>query len=403
MIQRVNPDVLLVNEFDYTTDTRSAKTAPQLFADNFLAVGQNNYGAASAALPIDFGYHVYVPSNTGVPSGLDLDDNGTVGGGNDAFGFGNYPGQFGLVIYSKYPIAPADVRTFQHFLWKDMPGALLPDNPATAKPTDWYNTEALEVFRLSSKTHVDAPIDINGRTVHFLASHPTPPVFDGAEDRNGRRNHDEIRFWKDYVTGGDYMVDDQGRGGGLAAGSQYVLAGDIERGPVRRRRHRRPGIDVPHRKRRVPRERHESGLHALQPRRPCGRAPGWRRQRQPHREPRVRHGRLRRRLARQPARRLRAAGMTLATQGIGRPEDGTDAPLGVFWPAETNPDGSTNPLWPLVGRFGQPNLYAGFPTSDHKAVWIDLEIQPIPEPSTWALVGIGLATLDALARLRRCA
>ena len=29
---------------------------------------------------------------------------------------------------------------------------------------------------------------------------PTPPAFDGEEDRNGRRNHDEIRFWVDYVS-----------------------------------------------------------------------------------------------------------------------------------------------------------------------------------------------------------
>ena len=34
-------------------------------------------------------------SNTGIPSGFDLNNNGTVGGGDDAFGFGAYPGQFG--------------------------------------------------------------------------------------------------------------------------------------------------------------------------------------------------------------------------------------------------------------------------------------------------------------------
>ena len=34
-------------------------------------------------------------------------------------------------------------------------------------------------------------IQIDGKTVHFLTSHPTPPVFDGPEDRNGTRNGDE--------------------------------------------------------------------------------------------------------------------------------------------------------------------------------------------------------------------
>ena len=54
-------------------------------------------------------------------------------------------------------------------------------------------------------------------TLHVLASHPTPPTFDGPEDRNGRRNHDEIRFWADYISPGQsgYIVDDEGRSGGI--------------------------------------------------------------------------------------------------------------------------------------------------------------------------------------------
>ena len=46
--------------------------------------------------------------------------------------------------------------------------------------------------------------------MHLLVAHPTPPTFDGAEDRNGTRNHDEIRFWADYVrpARGHYMYDD---------------------------------------------------------------------------------------------------------------------------------------------------------------------------------------------------
>ena len=91
-----------------------------------------------------------------------------------------------MVVYSKYPIATDDVRTFQEFLWKDMPGAVLPDDPTTAAPADWYSPAELDVFRLSSKSHWDVPIKLPGRKpVHFLVSHPTPPIFDGTEDRNG--------------------------------------------------------------------------------------------------------------------------------------------------------------------------------------------------------------------------
>ena len=224
-IQRIDPDVLLVNEFDYVEGGQAA----ELFRDNYLEVG--HHGAA----PVDYPYYYVAPVNTGVPSGFDLNNNGTVGGGDDAFGFGLFPGQYGMVVYSKYPIATDDVRTFQHFLWKDMPGAALPDDPATPEAADWYSPEELDAFRLSSKSHWDVPIQVPGRKpVHFLVSHPTPPTFDGAEDRNGARNHDEIRFWADYVSGGRqaaYVYDDEGRTGGLGRGQDFVIAGDQNADP----------------------------------------------------------------------------------------------------------------------------------------------------------------------------
>jgi hypothetical protein len=222
-IQRVRPDVLLINEFDFD----AAGLAARLFQRNYLSVGHN--GAA----PIHYPFRFVAPSNTGIPSGFDLDNNGSVGGPNDAFGFGAYPGQFGMAVFSRYPILRRHVRTFQHFLWKDMPGALLPDDPATPAPADWYSPEELDVFRLSSKSHWDVPVLVGGRVVHALVSHPTPPVFDGPEDRNGTRNFDEIRLWADYVapSRGRYLYDDQGRRGGLARGARFVIMGDQNSDP----------------------------------------------------------------------------------------------------------------------------------------------------------------------------
>ena len=225
IIQRTRPDVLLINEFDFVEDGQAA----ELFQDNYLSVGQ------MGADPIEYPYYFVAPSNTGIPSGFDLNNNGVVGGPDDAFGFGFFPGQFGMVVFSRYPIDTDGVRTFQRFLWQDMPGALLPDDPSTPEPADWYSQEELEVFRLSSKSHWDVPIQVGAREVHFLVSHPTPPVFDGPEDRNGTRNHDEIRLWADYVTPGptsDYIYDDDGVYGGLKPGSMFVIAGDQNSDPL---------------------------------------------------------------------------------------------------------------------------------------------------------------------------
>ena len=225
IIQRARPDVLLINEFDYDP------AAVDLFRDNYLEAGHNG------AEPIEYEYAFIDESNTGVPTGCavcDFNNDGAVGGPDDAYGFGFFPGQFGMLVLSQYPIDHEAVRTFQTFLWADMPGAMLPDDPATPEPADWYSDEELEVFRLSSKSHWDVPIDVGGTTVHFLVSHPTPPVFDGPEDRNGTRNFDEIRFWADYVTprAGRYIYDDEGVHGGLRPGSKFVIAGDQNSDPL---------------------------------------------------------------------------------------------------------------------------------------------------------------------------
>jgi hypothetical protein len=223
VIQRANPDVVLLNEFDYD----AAGTAVDLFRTNYLGIGQNG------ANPVDYPYAFTAASNTGIPSGFDLNNDGVVGGADDALGFGQFEGQYGMVVLSKHPIRTDKVRTFQNFLWKDMPGALLPDDPTTAAPADWFTPEELEVVRLSSKSHWDVPVDVNGHTVHVLAAHPTPPTFDGPEDRNGRRNHDEIRFWADYISpaASRYIVDDAGKRGGLRITDSFVILGDQNADP----------------------------------------------------------------------------------------------------------------------------------------------------------------------------
>jgi hypothetical protein len=335
VIQRARPDVLLINEFDFDP------AAADLFRDNFLEVSQN--GAA----PIDYPYAFIAPSNTGIPTGKDLDNNGSVGGGNDAFGFGAFPGQFGLVVYSKHPIDTDGARTFQHFLWKDMPGNLI--------PTPFYSPDEVDILRLSSKSHWDVPIRIGHRTVHFLVAHPTPPVFDTAEDRNGRRNFDEIRFWADYISPGRsrYIYDDDGVRGGLQPGVRFVIAGDQNSDPLDG--DSRPGaaqqlLDHPLINARfAPASAGAVEATALQ-----GGANATHRS-----DPRF-----------DTADFSDTAPGNLRADYVLPRRDMKVTDGAVFWPVQADP------LFRLTGVFDSANWgpVNGFPTSDHRLVWVDVRV-----------------------------
>ncbi|MCI4663568.1 MAG: endonuclease/exonuclease/phosphatase family protein, partial [Neomegalonema sp.] len=220
ILQRVRPDIILLQELDWD---RSG-TALALFEAE-LARGRRGLKGLS------YGYRLQPPVNTGERSGLDLDRDGKRYGPGDAYGWGLFPGQFGFVILSRFPIEVDAARTFRLLRWAETPMARLrPKRPDGG----WFHPDAIWAsMRLSSKTHLDAPIRLpSGQTLHLLASHPTPPVFDGPEDRNGRRAAAEILFWKHYLAGADWIRDDQGRTGGLKKDALFVIAGDQNTDPA---------------------------------------------------------------------------------------------------------------------------------------------------------------------------
>ncbi len=337
IIQRTRPDVLVVNEFDYDVDG----VAAHRFQERYLSI--SHHGAD----PIDYPHRFAAAVNTGVSSGFDLDNDGSVRGPGDALGFGAFPGQYGMVVFSRYPIDRDAIRTFRRFRWRDMPGALLPDDPATPAPADWHTRAELEAVLLSSKSHWDVPIRVGDRVIHLLVSHPTPPAFDGPEDRNGRRNHDEIRFWVDYVDPeqSDYIVDDQGGRGGLTSGADFVIAGDLNADPL-------DGDSYP-------------GAIAQLLEHPLVGRPATPRSAGAVEQARLQAG----------ANATHRGDPAFDTADINDdgpgnlrldyvlPSRGLQAVgSGVFWPT------SDDPLFPLVGVFP-------FPGSDHRLVWVDLEVQ----------------------------
>lgn len=230
VLQRLRPDIVLLNEFDYDPDGRAA----ELFQRGYLEQPQALGGEA-----LHYPYRYAAPVNTGVPSGLDLDGDGQVGGegrarGNDAWGYGLHPGQYGMLVLSRWPIDAEAVRSFRLLKWSAMPDAAAPVDPQARRM--FYPDPVWRQLRLSSKTHLDVPVRTPAGTVHALVSHPTPPVFDGPEDRNGARNADEIRLWVDYLDDAAddrrWLCDDAGRCGGLAADAAFVILGDLNNDPV---------------------------------------------------------------------------------------------------------------------------------------------------------------------------
>lgn len=220
VIQQIQPDVIALMEFDY--DPTGKLLAD--FQKNYLMVSQQG------GKTIQYAYSKSIASNTGILSPHDYNNDGKIALPEDAYGFGRYEGQYAFAILSKYPIDEANIRSFQKLRWSSMPEAKQPIN---TDETTYYDAAEWSDFRISSKNHIDLPLQLSAdKVVHVILAHPTPPVFDGPEDRNGLRNYDEIRLLKDYISNAAYLVDDQGRKGGLSPDASFVIMGDLNADPL---------------------------------------------------------------------------------------------------------------------------------------------------------------------------
>lgn len=205
-IADIAPDVLLLTDIDYDHDL----VALGVLRD-WIAERGPTYPHLFAARP-----------NTGLPTGVDIDQDGRLGRPRDAQGWGRFSGQGGMAVLSRWPVG--HVQDLSAVLWKDVPDSLM-------QPDD----TGYHIQRLSSDGHWIVPIQTPMGDVSILAFHATPPVFDGPEDRNGRRNHDEIAFWGHvlnaqfgpaptrFVVLGNANLDPQ-KGEGLKTAIRSLLA-----------------------------------------------------------------------------------------------------------------------------------------------------------------------------------
>ncbi|WP_371169423.1 endonuclease/exonuclease/phosphatase family protein [Aliiroseovarius sp. 2305UL8-7] len=180
VIAAAKPDVLALQGFDHDVESHALIA----FKD----------ALANRGHPLPY---IYASApNTGLLTGLDMDGNGKIGEARDGQGYGRFSGQGGMAVLSRYPLG--EVRDFSTFLWKNLPDAIPPKLGQAPFPS----AAAFEIQRLSSVAHWDVPILLPEMPpLHLLTFHASTPVFDGDEDRNGRRNHDEIVFWQRYLGG----------------------------------------------------------------------------------------------------------------------------------------------------------------------------------------------------------
>ncbi|MCC5974450.1 MAG: endonuclease/exonuclease/phosphatase family protein [Rubellimicrobium sp.] len=208
IVATVAPDILLLTSIDFDHD----RLALSSYADLLAAEG------------VDYPHRFTRLPNSGMATGLDMNGDGRTGARADAQGYGRFAGHGGMAVLSRWPVDEAGVIDLSSLLWRDMPGASLPQVDGRPFPS----ADAQAVQRLSSTAHWIVPIAHPEGTVTLLGWSATAPLFDGPEGMNVLRNRDELRLWTRVLDGEiEGLVE-----GALAPEGRFVILGNANLDPA---------------------------------------------------------------------------------------------------------------------------------------------------------------------------
>ncbi len=188
LIAQADAEILVLTDFDYDAFG---------YAASALIANLEERGAL-------YPHHFAIEPNSGLQTGYDLDQNGKFGEPRDAQGYGRFLGDGGILILSRCPLSL--VEDYSKLLWRDFANNRFP--PETPE-------EIKSAQRLSSSVHLVLNVDCTPQFALAVFA-ATPPVFDGPEQRNDRRNADEISLWTKWVE---------------ARSSPFVIAGNANLDP----------------------------------------------------------------------------------------------------------------------------------------------------------------------------
>lgn len=206
-IQKANADVVLLTGFD------ADEHALRVFNDEYLMQAQPD------GREIDYSHRYVGPSNRGVASGADLDQDKIIGGPADAWSYGQFPGQGSMVLLSKHPIDQDGIRTVTAQRWAELPDskiseAELSDAVAGAMP-------------IMESGLWDIPLNVSGQDIRVIAVqvNEDPKNTDYALSRRS----DQLNVIGDWVSAEQYLVDDNGHTPNSE--NTYVVLGELGNDP----------------------------------------------------------------------------------------------------------------------------------------------------------------------------